>query len=221
MEENAVLRKESPTDKPPREPWSRKTKIIVWSVVGAILIVAIVLGIVFGVRANQYKMRAFKKDGVTYEQYNVEMASDSLIYFRTPRGEQVFYPDYIQNTSLVDLIKNNKINQINDYTAFTSNSLKDNKAKDKRYKSYYHMILYENDHKWHYYDHPLQEKHRKDINDKKAKKIWAKNKNVIFEKKNTNPIITGWVDFQPGLLLYVDNGIVTRLQLDGEFYTFS
>lgn len=224
MEENAVLKKEAPTDKPPRAPWSKKTKIIVWSIVGAVVIAAIVIGIVFGVRANQYKMRTFKKDGVTYEQYALEASiNPAEVCLRSPRGDQEYYPDYIEGTieqdNLANLVRKNDVNRIRYFTAFTSTPLPD--QKDKKYKSYYHVMLRENDHKWHYYNRVTNGNSLVHYNDKKFKRLSKKHKYVIYQKKANNPIITGWVNFGRGLLLYVDHGIVTRLQLDGNYYTIS
>lgn len=224
MEDNAVLKKEAPTDKPPREPWSKKTKIIVWSIVGAVVIAAIVIGIVFGVRANQYKMRTFKKDGVTYEQYNIEIDTNENTILRTPRGEFPFLANYDVNSNpklqFAYLLSGNP-ERYKNYRVILSKQIKNVNSKLKQ-PYITHAIVWENDHKMHYYDNFFQAKYaasKKSIN-RQAKKI-SKNKNMVVVKHSENPIITGTVEFDPGVLLYVNKGIVTGYQINGQDYYFN
>lgn len=224
MEDNAVLRKESPTDKPPREPWSKKTKIIVWSVVGVIVVAAIVLGIVFGVRGNAYKMRTFKKDGDTYEQYNIEAKSDGTTYMRTPRGVFPFYANYDVNEnpeSQFSYLMSGGPERYEDYRVILSKSIKNTNPKIKQ-QYITHAVVWENDNRNHYYEMLTQAKYSPSQKALIKKFDKAKdNERIIVTKKAPNKIVTGIVQFDPDVLLYVDKGIVTGYQINGKNYYFS
>lgn len=221
MEENAVLRKESPTDKPPRAPWSKKTKIIVWSVVGVIVVAAIVLGIVFGVRGNAYKMRTFKKDGVTYEQYRFIATKDGEFKVLTPRGEQDFVavnnfipPD--KGDKFEDMAVESDQTRFSHYSAFISDPVQDG---SRKHIAHVKMILYENDHKYHYYENMWPDKEFKVPTTKQLLDYNWKKPYIITPKSN-NPLITGTVEFDKGVLLHVENGIITNIEINGEGYHF-
>lgn len=231
MEENAVLRKEAPTDKPPRAPWSKKTKIIVWSVVGAVVIAAIVIGIVFGVRANQYKMRTFKKDGITYEEYVLESTPGTTdVFLKTPRGLN----EYVAPNGVLPAAKNSQklsvlgpANMIRyNGTAVTSGPIKIYSKKLKKYVTTCHAIVCEKDKRYHYYDVLYYQDHVYPKNKliKLAKKSYEKhNKRFVpvpVTKKMINPVVTGNVQFDPDTILTVKNGIVTGFFINGTEYSF-
>lgn len=224
MEDNAVLKKEAPTDKPPRAPWSKKTKIIVWSIVGAVVIAAIVIGIVFGVRANQYKMRTFTRNGTTYEQFCfiIDRKGNNVSYkVLTPRGKQDFVainyfvpPD--KGDKFEDMVQDPDQTRFSHYSAFISDPVQDG---SRKHIAHVKMILYENDHKYHYYENMWPDKEFKVPTTKQLLDYNWKKPYIITPKSN-NPLITGTVEFNKGVLLHVENGIITNIEINGEGYHF-